>query len=247
MSSPDDGVGSTGPVTARPRGVADRVAGVSATVGLVEADEADLAAEHEAGRLRDRRADVLDDRQHVAGRAALGRLDEVGVLVAHVRGADAQPAQAETVDQLARGHLAGHRVDEHRPGVLAARLVLAAPADDLLQLGRRRRGVAVAQLQRGREHDLVVGEVGPAEPQPQPVRGDDAAPAPVQIEQVDVDEARRHVGAVPAGVHPHTAADGSRHADGPLEPGEPPRHRPPGEDRQRDRAAGDDDVTRVAA
>ncbi len=60
-------------------------------------------------------------------------LDEVGVLLADVRRADAQAAQTQPVDQLAGGHLAGHRVDEDGSGVLATRLVLAPPPDDLVE------------------------------------------------------------------------------------------------------------------
>ena len=93
------------------------------------------------------------------------------------------------------------------------------------------------EIETDLDDELVVGEVGPAEPQ-----AEIAATATrrerrvrrlvVEVEDVDVDERRRHVGAVAAGVHPHRAADRSRNADRPLEPGDRRRRRPPGEHRQ---------------
>ena len=129
----------------------------SRALRVTEPDEAHLAAQLVAGRRGDPRPDVLDDGPHVGRRAALGRLDEVGVLLRHPGRADAVAAQAEAVDEAAGRDLAGHRVDEHRAAVLTARLVLAAPPHDLgdRRLGtprgrRRRRAAARRARPRGR-------------------------------------------------------------------------------------------------
>ena len=62
---------------------------------VVEADQADLAAQREAGRVEHRGADRLHHGTHVGRRAAVVGLDEVGVLVRHPRRADAEAAQPE--------------------------------------------------------------------------------------------------------------------------------------------------------
>ena len=103
-----------------------------------------------------------------------------------------KPAQAEPVDQLAGAHLARDRVDEHRPGVLPARLVLAPPAHDLgdRRLGRRRgrRGASCSRrstttwsVGRGRE---------PRKRRPSSAAAHVAQPRRrvVEVEHVDVDE-----------------------------------------------------------
>ncbi len=113
----------------------------------------------------DDRADLLDHGTHVCSAGAVTGLDEVGVLVGHERPADAEAAQAQLVDELRRRQLARDRVDEHRSAVLPAGLMLTPPADDLGQMGLRRRGVAVTQAEVGLEHDLVVGKVAGAESQ----------------------------------------------------------------------------------
>ena len=147
----------------------------------------------------------------------------------------------------------GHRVHEHRSAVLPTRLMLAAPAHDLGDLSLGRLAIAAPEVEADLDDELVVGEIRAAEPQAEVARR--RAPASThrrhdrsivaEIEDVDVDECRGHVGAVSTGVHPHRAADGSRNADRPLEPGHRRGGRSAGEHRQGDATAGGDDDAAV--
>ena len=69
--------------------------------------------------------------------------------------ADAQPAQPELVDQEPGADLAGDRVDEHRAGVLAARLVLTTPPHDLGDRRLGRRPVTGMQAEAHVQDDVV--------------------------------------------------------------------------------------------
>ena len=133
------------------------------------------------------------------------------------------------------------RVGEHRAGVGAAGLVLAPPAHDLgdrrPRTGARSPG---ASAQLGRARTTWCG----AERRSGGSRGRERRRAPVhprpprRSSTRTLTSARGHVRAVPAGVHPHRAADRAGHADGPLEPGEPGRRGAAGHHRQAGRAAG---------
>ena len=82
--------------------------------------------------------------------------------------ADAEAAQPEAVDQAAGADLAGHRVDEHRAGVLPAGLVLPPPAHDVGQLGLGIGPVTGLHARSPAVDDhVVVGEVRRPEAQPE--------------------------------------------------------------------------------
>ena len=74
-------------------------------------------------------------------------------------------AQAGGIDQCPGAHLAGHRVDEDRPGVLSARLVRSPPGHDLADQPRRPLGITVIQSQRRFEYDVSRGQRTRPEPQ----------------------------------------------------------------------------------
>ena len=125
------------------------------------------------------------------------------------------PRSPRRVDQPAGGDLARHRVDEHRSAVLPTRLVLAAPAHDLGDLALGRLTVAATRGRAGRSTTTrSSGEVRATEPQPERRRArcaDHAPPqSPPRSNTSTSSEARRHVGAVATGVHPHRAADRAR-------------------------------------
>ena len=137
------------------------------------------------------------------------------------------------------GAVAG-RVAEHRTGVRATGLVLAAPPDDLrdprLARGRRRRprrvNVAPATTSFGPIAELRYPSASSLD---RPV---DAEPV---AEEVDDPRGAQHLAglaAVPARVHADRAADRAGDADVELEPGQPGRRGPASEHRQADRAAG---------
>src|SRR5438270_9718894 len=78
--------------------------------------------------------------------------------------------------------------------------------------------MAVAEIEIGGRHHTIL---------PRP-----------EVEDADPREGRGDVGPVATGIHAHAAADGTRHADGPLEPREAGGRGLAGEDRQGGRAAG---------
>ena len=131
-----------------------------------------------------------------------------------------RPLHAGRVDQAA-GRVA-RRVGEHRPGVLAARLVLPAPPHDLGDLGLAGGAVARRERQlgphdeRARRRSTSRGSGGPG-----PTRARSHPRRPARSTHADPRQAGGHVRAVPAGVHAHRAADRAGHADRPLEPGQP--------------------------
>src|SRR6185369_15816728 len=100
------------------------------------------------------------------GAAALGTLDEVGVLRGDRCRSVYEAAEAGAVDQLAGGELAGDRVDEHRARVLAAGLMLATPAHDVVELSFRSGSVSRSQPDPRLDDNLMTGEVAAAEAQP---------------------------------------------------------------------------------
>ena len=101
-----------------------------------EPDQADLAAQDGSRwRRRPPGAHRLDHGPDVVGRPPSSAWMKLACFSETQADADAQAAQAEAVDQAAGADLAGHRVDEHRAGVLPARLVLAPPPHDLGELG----------------------------------------------------------------------------------------------------------------
>ncbi len=105
----------------------------------LEPDEAHLAAQQEArSRRRPARARTPSRRARRRPTPPSDPWMKLACFSDTHGGADGEAAQAEPVDQHAGADLAGHRVDEHRAGVLAAGLVLAPPAHDLgqLRLGR---------------------------------------------------------------------------------------------------------------
>ena len=147
-------------------------------------------------------------------------------------------AQAELVDQRPGAHLARHRVDEHRPGVLTAGLVGPTPCHDLADgrfgVGRSPRAPVAAPR---RCTSAPAPRSLPRNRRPRS-RGADAprhgqGRGPIEVGDGDLDQRGRDVRSVSAGVHPHRPADRTRHADRPLEPGQPARRHLAGEHGQR--------------
>ena len=76
------------------------------------------------------------------------------------------PRSPARVDQRSGADLARHRVDEHRPSVLAARLVGPSPGHDLADQAGDVVGVAVLQLQHGVEHHVLGASALDRKPSP---------------------------------------------------------------------------------
>ena len=89
------------------------------------------------------------------------------MLVGDEGSTNSKAPETDPIDELAGRELTWNRIDENRSGVRAAGLVLPSPADDLGNLALRALDVAGGQFQVSGQHDLVVGEVRSAEPQPQ--------------------------------------------------------------------------------
>ena len=179
---------------------------------------------------------LAHQRPHVVGRAALVGLDEVGVLGRHLGGAEPQALAPGRVDQAA-GRVAG-RVGEHRPGVLAARLVGPPPLHDLGDLGLAGGAVARRERQLGphdelrRRRSTSRGSGGPG-----PAR----APIPSSSARRSTTRTLARLAAMsepcpPAFMRTAPPIEPGT-PDRPLEPGQPRGHRPPGHHRQRRRAA----------
>src|SRR3954447_25905574 len=204
-------------------------------LAVPESDEAYLTAQLETCRDRHALTNAIDQRFHVRCRRAVAGLDEVGVFVRNVGAADPHPAQADAIDQLTRGQLAGDRVDEHRAGVLPAGLVLPPPADDLGDLTLGSSNVTDSQLQFGRQDDLVVAEIRSAKSQPERFCRSPRRPTLEKVEDLDAKEAGGDVGAVAAGVHPNRPSYRTWYTDRPFESGESGGGGSPRQDRKRDR------------
>ena len=134
------------------------------------------------------------------------------------------PRSPSCVDQRSGTHLAGHGVDEHRPGVLAARLVGATPAHDLadhgLGLGHAIAVARAADARRSparRRRVRCPGTAARGRSRPD-VRS--AGMRPSEVDDRDLDQRCRDVRAVAAGVHPDRTADRSGNTDRPFEAGE---------------------------
>ncbi len=212
----------------------------SAAVG--EPDQADLAAQGDAPLGQHRGAHRLDHGPHVGGRAALVGLDEVGVLVRHLGGADAQAPQAEPVDDLARRQLERHRVHEHRAAVLAARLVLAPPAHDLGDLGLRPGPVAGREL--GSAASTTTWWSARADPRKRNAERDashlPSSPVSRSTTRTSTSAAAMSDPWPPAFMRTAPPTEPG-HADHPLEPGQAGGGRAAGEHRQQHAGAGTHD------
>src|SRR5690606_3033212 len=136
------------------------------------------------------------------------------------------------LDEPARG-VAG-RVGEHRARVLATGLVLAAPADDLVDAGRAGFGIVGPARERGTDHDVAGPEgrtpVAEAQLARRPL-GDGAAR--VEVGDAGRGDHRRGVVAVATRVHAHRTADAARDTDEELEPADAGRGGPARENRER--------------
>src|SRR5688500_1416695 len=88
-----------------------------------------------------------DEREDAVGAAVRVRLDEVRVPRGHLRRSEAEPPTTRRVDDAPRR--VPLRIDEHRAGVLPARLVLTPPADDLLDRPKRSCRVALDRPKGG--------------------------------------------------------------------------------------------------
>ena len=114
----------------------------------VVADDVELGHELDAGGLRHPSLHLGDELAHVTrGGAGLG-LEEVGVLLGDDRAADAQTLQPRRLDEPARA--VARRVAEHGAGVLAAGLVLASPAHDLVDPASQAAGSSGSRRTRPR-------------------------------------------------------------------------------------------------
>ena len=210
--------------------------GATVTASLLEADEAQLGHEPDAGRRLDPVAAPRSTRSRTSAARAPGvGLDEVGVLLRDDRAADPQALAGRTASMsrpaASPGGLRNTEPAFAPPGWcsrrqrtisrdprLAARRVVAAPPRSSARdhdVGRRR---ARSGGSRGRGRRPGARPGGPS-----PARSATAARTSTS----------RGLAPVPAGVHPHRAADRSGDADVELEPGAPGRRRPAGEHRQR--------------
>ena len=152
------------------------------------------------------------------------------------------PRSPSGVDQPAGGDLARHRIDEHRPAVLAARLVLPPPSHDLGDLGLRRLAIADRERQPGVHHDDLV-----AAPAPTPgTAGRAARPATCVTPAAASSRSNTSTSTRQAAMSEPWPPAFIRTAP-PIDPGTPTAHSKPvsagrrrtaGQHRQRDRPAG---------
>ena len=180
-------------------------------------------------------AHVFHEGMHVVRPAGLVRLDEVRVLLGHVRRADAEPLQPGGLDQPPRRIVL--RIGEDRARIGASRLMLSPPSDDgghrlLLGLDRSRRDLELRRHhQLGRPHGRGAVAVGQTA---------DVVGAAVVGEEVDpgvADETRRHVRSVTTRVHAHRTADRAGHTHRPRQSRPPGVGRTPRQHRQGERCA----------
>ena len=97
-----------------------------------EPDKMGLGLKHNTMGVLNQGSDLDHHLEHISGNTTLVGLDEVGMLRGHFCGADPQALASSGIDQSAGTVASG--VGEHRTRVLAARLVVAAPLDDLRHL-----------------------------------------------------------------------------------------------------------------
>ena len=173
---------------------------------------------------------------HVACRRAGFGLDEVGVLVAHERAADACALQPGAVDETARA--VARRVAEHRPRVRAAGLVVPPPPHDFvdasqaLAAGRRRVTPNVAPTTTSRAPRPLWRYESASESTSRRL-----AAALVERDHLGADQHLHGLAPVAARVHPHRPADRARDAHEELEAGPPGRSQLACEHRERDAPA----------
>ena len=186
--------------------------------------------EVDAVNVPDPGADGVDHPPHVVGRAIGIGLDEVRVLGRHLGRADPVALQTGRVDEAAGG--IARRVGEDAPGVLTTRLVGSTPTDDLADLGLRLSPTPLVEIDLCEQHDVIALHRTPTIGQIELADGPFTRPAAEEVEDADPDEVGGDVRTVTTGVHPHRTTDRARHADRPLEAGEPGRRGTPGGDRQ---------------
>ena len=155
---------------------------------------------------------------------------------------DPEALQPAVIDQPA-GRAAG-RVREHRARVLAARLVLAPPAHDLVDAEPASLRCP-SGLERGRDDDRARPQCRMPVAEAELVARDLLYQAVVEIDDTRAADRVRGLGAVTAGVHAHGAADTARDADEESERTHAGRRGLAGEHRQRDRGPGSD-LRRIA-
>ena len=154
---------------------------------VLEPDQADLAAQHEPGR---RRRPASRTASITARTSAADPPSAAWMKLACLSDTHAVPMRSPRRPRRRSAppalDLAGHRVDEHRAGVLPARLVLAPPAHDLGDLASDAARSPAASRSRRSTHDLV-GRRGrePRKRRPSALGGATAAAgaSPSQVER----------------------------------------------------------------
>ena len=198
---------------------ARRVQTELAGVGGFETHHSDFGLQCDAGRVRDASTNLGHQSGDVCGGSSGIGHDEIGVNARYLGAADTEAPQAGLVDPCASGVL--WRIHEHRACVLATRLMFVSPSNNFCDPFQGGSGVIRSPLQASPRDDLCPAHAAVAISQVQCLRvlGDGLRRRGIarKIDDRRIDEARSNIAAVPAGVHPDGAADGSRHADCPFE------------------------------